>query len=118
MRKVFCSLLVISIVFTLIGCEKAIDIPEFSFYDEVELIDGENYADIVIDDLSKDTPEQDIKDLVLAISKEKKLDSLTLYSTYESYKANYSQSYKDLYPDALDNGLIVTFTDGSFDFTS
>jgi len=140
-RKSICLLFVISILFT-ISCtdkndakiqndekskvvktetkeevvqpEKQKSLPEYIILDKINLINGNAYADILIESFSRATPVNERETTIKAIAKKENLQEISLYSTKNAQKATFSSSFAKTHPNALKNGYLGTFEEGNF----
>ena len=83
--------------------------PEYEILDSIELISGSTYGDILVKSFSQNTSNDEITSFIEFISEKESFDELSIYSTEDAYKANYSSSYLDEHPEALNEGFIASW---------
>ncbi len=95
--------------------EEVVDaLPAYTVIDQVKLLSGGKYGDILITSFSKSTP-ADVRESVLRrIAKKEGFTEAALYCTMEAYKANFSSSYLETHPDALNEGPLGSLKGGKF----
>ncbi len=87
---------------TKIEKEDDIIIPEYKILDRVQMISGDIYYDILIESYSRKTSNIVIERILEAISKELSADIISLYCSREALKSNFSSSYSELHPEAIE----------------
>ena len=75
-------------------------IPDYTIISAINLMSGGKHADVLIPGLSRSTPREIRSNIAFAILKKEGLKSLSMYSTREAYKADYSSSFAKQHPDA------------------
>lgn len=94
--------------------EKTENLPEYVILDQFELISGGKAGDVLIKSFSKETSLDKLKNTLNKIIEKENFKNVTLYSTREAFKANMDSSYSEENPDALNNGLLLSYFDGEF----
>jgi len=89
-------------------------LPKYSILDEVTLFSGGKYGDILITSFSRKTSLDELKSAAKEIARSEGFDEISLYSTKEAFKANFSSSYSESHPNALKNGYLGSYKDGVF----
>lgn len=87
---------------TKIEKENDIEIPEYKILDRVQMISGDIYYDILIETFSRKTSNLVIERVLKAISKELSANIISLYCSREALKSNFSSSYSELHPEAIE----------------
>ena len=82
--------------------------------DEVTLINGKIYGDILLPSFSRSTSVTVIEKVARKIAEAEGFDQVSFYSTEEAYKANMSSSFLNSHPDALKTGFLGSLKDGKF----
>ena len=90
------------------------DLPSYQIIDQIDLITGGKYGDILIISFSKVTPRVTRESILRRISKKEGFTEATLYCTMDAYKANNSASYLKAHPNALKEGCLGYLKDGKF----
>lgn len=90
------------------------ELPEYVILDQFELISGGKAGDVLIKSFSKKTSIDKLKNTLNKIIEKENFKNVTLYSTREAFKANMDSSYSEENPDALNNGLLLSYFDGEF----
>lgn len=96
------------------SADETFQMPQYQVLDEVRLINGSLYADVLIPGYSKDTDQEVLKKAALTLAKEKGYDEISLYSTEDAKKANFSSSFLEKHPDALVQGYLGSYKKGKF----
>ncbi len=89
-------------------------LPEYIILDKVKLLNGNIYADILIKSYSKNTPVDERESTVKVISQKENINEISLYSTENAKKANFSSSFSKKHPNALKNGYLGSYKNGIF----
>lgn len=89
-------------------------LPAYTVIDQVKLMTGGKYGDILIKNFSKETPRNIRESVLRRIAKKEGFTQATLYCTMEAYKANMSASYLKAHPNALKKGYLGSLKDGKF----
>ena len=92
----------------------AFSMPEYTILDTVPLLAGGKHGDVLIPTYSPDTSTDILSETALNITRLGGFTSLSLYSTEEAYRANYSASYNNEHPGALENGCLGRYENGQF----
>ncbi len=82
---------------------------------EVTMPDGRVFGAVLVPSLSPATPSKDREDIARRICRQERMNDISLYSTEEAYKADYSTSYRESHPDAMNTGFLGSIRDGKFD---
>jgi len=95
--------------------ERSLALPEFEILFRMkQMRNGRTYGDVLVPSFSRMTSVKVREDTVRAISKQERIDDITLYSTRGAYEANDSASYLDAHPNALREGLLGVLREGAF----
>jgi hypothetical protein len=89
-------------------------LPEYEIIDETLLISGEKVGEVLIQSFSRNTPVSEREKVLREIAKIKGYEKAYLYSTRESQKANFSDSFRKKHPDALKTGYLGSLNKGNF----
>lgn len=89
-------------------------IPDYTVISAINLLAGGKHADVLVPSLSRNTPHSTRKEVAFAILKKEGLKSLSMYSTREAYKADYSSSFAQQHPHASNGRLGSISMDGIF----
>lgn len=90
-------------------------IPEYTVISAINLLAGGKHADVLIPSLSRNTPRETRSEVAFAIQKKEGLRSLSMYSTREAYKADYSSSFAEQNPGASEGRLgSISMQTGTF----
>lgn len=92
----------------------AVDLPEYKVLDVVDQMVGGKYADILVPSFSRETPLVELKLFAKELAKIKGFDEMSIYCTEEAYKANFSASFSEEHPGALEEGYLGMYRDGTF----
>ncbi|MFX0136504.1 MAG: hypothetical protein ACFFDN_22885 [Candidatus Hodarchaeota archaeon] len=90
------------------------DLPSYQIIDQLDLINGGKYGDILVPSFSKKTSRVTRESILRRISKKEGFTEATLYCTMDAYKANNSASYLKAHPNALKEGCLGYLKDGKF----
>jgi len=90
------------------------DLPAYTIIDQVNLITGGKFGDILITSFSRETPRITRESVLKRIAKKEGFKEATLYCTMEAYRANMSASYLKVHPNALKIGYLGSLKDGKF----
>ena len=89
--------------------------PEYTVISAINLLAGGKHADVLIPSLSRNTPLETRSKIAFAILKREELCSLSMYSTREAYKADYSSSFAEQHPEAHQGRLgFISMQTGEF----
>lgn len=90
-------------------------LPEYIIIDQMDLLSGGRYGDILVESYSTDTPMNVREKTLRAIMGKENFTEASLYCTREAYKANMSSSYSESHPQALKEGYLgMVWDDGKF----
>lgn len=89
-------------------------LPEYIILDQVDLMAGGRYGDVLIKSFSKKTPLKKRKEIIKAIMEKESFDQAALYSSREAFKANINSSYSESHPNALKNGYLGSMENNEF----
>lgn len=89
-------------------------LPEYELLDKVNLINGQTFADVLIESYSQDTPSDSIQEALIYIAQELDVDEIFLVCSKDAQKANYSASFAEKHPEATDC-VIGSFKNGKFE---
>lgn len=90
------------------------NIPSYEILDTVDLINGNKFAEILITSYSKNTPNIELEKISIEIAKKINVDEIVIYCSKEAQKANYSESYANEHPTAIEECVLGKFKDYSF----
>jgi len=89
--------------------------PEYTIISAINLVAGGKHADVLIPSLSRRTPIEKRREIAFAIRKKEGLRSLSMYSTREAYKSDYSSSFAEQHPKARQGFLgSISLDSGEF----
>jgi len=97
------------------GNKVNVNIPSYEVLDTVNRIDGSGiHAGVLIESYNTETPDEELLRVAQAIAKDKGFSIIEIYCTKDAQKANYSSSFSEAHPGALDNGFLGTYEHGEF----
>jgi hypothetical protein len=95
--------------------KKAIeDLPSYKIINQVNLIAGGKYGEILITSFSKTTPRETRESVLKRIAKKEGFTEASLYCTMDAYEANSSALFLEAHPNALKEGHLGYLKDGKF----
>ncbi|GAB6283279.1 MAG: hypothetical protein STSR0008_20390 [Ignavibacterium sp.] len=95
--------------------EAASGLPAYTIIDQVNLLSGGRYGDILITTYSKSTSKKLIEKVLRQIASKEGFTQAALYCTMDAYKANNSASFSKEHPNALNKGFLGMLNeDGTF----
>lgn len=94
--------------------EPELELPDYTILDEVNLLVGGYYGDVLVPSLTPDTQVEELEAVAGQIAQAEGFDEISLYCTEEAYRANFSASFLEDHPDALKDGFLGHYKDGVF----
>ena len=91
-----------------------IQLPAYEVLEKIKMINGTVFVSVLINSYSTDTPESERSKTTSILAERLNADQLDLYCTREAHNANYSSSFANAHPDALEKGFLGTYKNGSF----
>ena len=89
-------------------------LPEYKVLGAVRLLGGHYFAEILIPEFSRKTPISVREAALREIAKIEDLTKASLYSTKEAFKANNSEWFAKMHPDAMKTGYLGALESGRF----
>lgn len=84
-------------------------LPDYRVLDKVG-----GYIDVLVPSLSVNTPTDSLERLIRRIARAEGATQVTMYRTEEAFRANFSSSYAEQHPGALEAGYLGSLSGGRF----